>query len=632
MCGFAGLVDLSGQMAGDELRALAVNMADILSHRGPDDSGIWISKDNHVGLCHRRLSIIDLSPNGHQPMSNEDGSIWITYNGEVYNFKEIRAILETRGHVFKSSSDTEVVIHAYEEWGEGCLSRFSGMFAFAIWDEKRKKLFLARDRLGQKPLFYYWDKKRLVFASEMQAIMEDKSVLREVDYEAIHYYLSYQYIPAPKTAFKSIYKLPPAHYLILGNGNIDIKRYWRIGYSEKLSVKDEEEIIEELIDILKETVKSRLISEVPLGAFLSGGVDSSIVVALMSDLMDKPAKTFSIGFEEELYNELPYARIIAEKFNTDHHEFILKYDTLDILPKLVKHYGEPYADSSALPTYYLSRMTRKYVTVALSGDAGDENFAGYDRYLAQKILRYFKAIPSSFRKSLLVFLDFFPESDGNVSRVKRLKRFIRGSLWSDGQEYIKWMVCFTEEQKKEFYSSNMLSQMRNINSYDYLMTLFKKTSASSMVEKTMEVDINSYLPYDLLVKVDIASMANSLEVRSPFLDHKFIEFVARIPVDYKLKGMIKKYILKKAFKKIIPEEVLRRPKKGFGVPVCRWFRHDLKDYLSDTLLSRRSIERGYFKSDGIRRLLAEHISGRIDHSQRLWTLLMLELWHREFID
>jgi asparagine synthase (glutamine-hydrolysing) len=657
MCGIWGIVTNGGI---DE--ASFENAGHALAHRGPDDSGIYINSklrtqnsELRVALGHTRLSIIDLSANAHQPMSNEDGSIWITYNGEIYNFKEIQPILKQKGHIFKSHSDTEVIIHAYEEWGEDCLSRLSGMFAFAIWDEKKQKLFLARDRIGKKPLFYYWDGKLFVFASELQALLA-LNIPRSVDFSAIHQYLTYQYITAPKSAFKNIFKLPPAHYLILENGNIRIRRYWDIDFSKKIKVinenypsptplpqgegvrgrvenvfLNERELAENVFEKLKESVRGRLISDVPFGAFLSGGVDSSIVVALMSRLIKKPIKTFSIGFEEDTYNELPYARQIAKLFKTDHKEFIVKFDALNTLPGLVRHYGEPFADSSALPTYYLSKMTSEFVKVALSGDGGDESFAGYDRYYALKLMRWFRHIPKTVRILSLKTLNIMGEPDGK-SKVKRLKRFIQGSLYSDNQEYFQWTTAFSRDNMDSLYSQSMLEILKKENPHDYLINLFEHSTADNIVEKAMDADIHSYLPFDLLVKVDIASMANSLEVRCPFLDHKFMEFAASIPVEYKLNGKIKKYILKKAFRDLIPDNILKRKKAGFGVPLCRWFRHDLKDYISDILLSQQALKRGYFKPDAVRTILSEHISGRVDNSCKLWTLLMLELWHREFID
>ncbi len=618
-------------ISGDGIDAAAFEKAGkILKHRGPDDGGIWISKNNHVGLGHRRLSIIDLSTKAHQPMSNEDDSIWITYNGEIYNFKEIRVVLKKKGHIFKSHSDTEVIIHAYEEWGEECLSRLSGMFAFAIWDEKKQKFFLARDRIGKKPLFYYWDGKLFVFASELQALLA-LNIPKTVDLSAIHQYLTYQYIPASKSAFKNVFKLFPANYLILENGKIEIQRYWNIDFSEKIKVINEKQLTEDVFERLKESVRQRLISDVPFGAFLSGGIDSSIVVALMSEIMHEPVKTFSIGFGEDAYNELPYARQIAKLFKTDHKEFIVRFDALNILPKLVRHYGEPFADSSALPTFYLSKMTSEFVKVALSGDGGDENFAGYDRYYALKLMRWFRHVPKAVRILALKALNIGGESDIK-SKSKRLKRFIQGSFFPQNHEYLQWMIAFSKEKLEALYGQAMSEILMRENPYDYLVKLFECSTANNLIEKAMDADIHSYLPFDLLAKVDIASMANSLEVRCPFLDHKFMEFTASIPLKYKLNGRVKKYILKKAFKGLIPEEISKRGKTGFGVPISKWFRHDLKDYISDILLSRQSLERGYFKPDAVRALLSEHISGKIDHSPRLWTLLMLELWHREFID
>ncbi len=638
MCGIAGIVDLSSQRKNGWIQSAVSKMTGILEHRGPDASGIWINKNKRVGLGHARLSIIDLSANAHQPMSNEacpecgrrNSSVFITYNGEVYNFKEIRSVLENKGHIFRSNSDTEVVLHSYEEWGEKCIEKFSGMFAFAVWDEKRQRLFLARDRIGKKPLFYYWDGKLFAFASELQALMA-LDIKREVDLSSIHRYLAYQYIPAPGSAYRNVYKLPPAHYLYLEKNDIRVERYWDIDFSNKINVKEEGQLSADVYESLKESVRQRLISDVPFGAFLSGGIDSSIIVAVMSEIMQEPVKTFSIGFEDDAYNELPYARQIAELFKTDHREFIVKLDALNVLPELVRHYGEPFADSSALPTYYLSKMTSEFVKVALSGDGGDENFAGYDRYYALKLMKWFRYVPEPVRSLSLKAFNVFGESDSK-SRRKRIKRFIQGSMNTAGNEYFQWMTAFSRENMRAQYGEFMSGVLTGNDPYDYLMKLFEQSGARDIVEKAMDADIHSYLPFDLLVKVDIASMANSLEVRCPFLGHGLMEFAASIPLEYKLNGRIKKYILKKAFKGLVPEKVFARQKTGFGVPVSKWFRHDLKDYISDILLSRRSLERGYFRPEAVRGLVTEHISGKTDHGPRLWTLLMLELWHREFMD
>lgn len=625
MCGIAGFF----KHGGGDPDALK-RMTGLLAHRGPDSEGYFFDEKNGVALGHRRLSIIDLSKDAHQPMSNEDETLWITYNGEIYNYRAIRDALLAKGHKFKSNSDTEVIIHAYEEWQEGCLEKLEGMFALAIWDEKKQRLFLARDRIGKKSLFYYRDDRRFAFASELQALLA-LEIPREVDLSAVHQYLTYQYIPAPKSAFKNIFKLPPASYLILENGEVKTQRYWGIDFSRKILVVDEKELGSEVFEGLKKAVEKRLVSDVPLGAFLSGGVDSSVIVALMAGLMKEPVKTFSIGFEDDAYNELPYARQIAKLFKTDHKEFIVSFDALNVLPKLVRHYGEPFADSSALPTYYLSKMASGHVKVALSGDGGDENFAGYDRYYALKLMQWFRYMPEAVRALFLRMVSIGGESDGK-SRMRRVERFIQGSLHPKNYEYLQWMSIFSRKDMECLYDDAMLNVLSEEVSEDYLIKLFKNTSALDPVEKAMEADIHSYLPFNLLVKVDIASMANSLEIRCPFLDHNLMEFAASIPAGYKLNRNVKKYILKKAFGGIIPDTIFERPKAGFGVPVCKWFRNDLKDYVSDILLSHRFIERGYFKQEAIKKLLSEHTSETKDQSFKLWSLLMLELWHREFID
>ncbi|MFQ5900807.1 MAG: asparagine synthase (glutamine-hydrolyzing) [Thermodesulfobacteriota bacterium] len=619
MCGIFGCfgTNITPDIEEEVLKAL--------SHRGPDDRGAY--RDNKTLMIHTRLSIIDLTRAGHQPMLNDSGSLVIVYNGEVYNFRDIREILEKDHNLsFRSDTDTEVILKAYEVWGEACLNRLRGMFSFAILDKDKRKLFLARDRLGQKPLFYYWDEKRFAFASELQALLKCKEIPREVNSEAIHYFLSYQYIPAPLSGFKGISKLPPAHYITRQDGKVTVKKYWDIDFSKKIKVVDERELCEEVIERLKESIRIRLVSDVPLGAFLSGGVDSSVIVALMSDMTKGPVKTFSIGFEEEGYNEIPYARQVANLFGTEHNEFIVKYDATEILPELVKNYGEPFADSSALPTFYLSRMTRAHITVALSGDGGDENLAGYDRYLALKLVERLRLIPSPFYKVMLYFLNCLSQSHNVPGKARRLRRLIEGVTAAKGEEYFEWILNSNKDEENILYSPSFSDIIKGLDSRGFIRDIFERSSADKAVERAMDADIHSYLPYDLLVKVDITSMSNSLEVRSPFLDHQLMEFMASIPLEYKLKGTIKKYILKRAFRDTLPHNILHRPKKGFGVPLENWFRKELRGYAYDHLLSKEAIERGYFNNKAVEKLLNEHTSGMRNHSYTIWSLLMLELW------
>ncbi len=649
MCGIAGEINFFAQVKKETIQ----KMDEVLAHRGPDDEGmVFIRGDNffevkqpviedlqeggfEVGLGHRRLSIIDLSAAGHQPMTNEDRTIWGVFNGEIYNFQEIRTRLEKKGHIFKSRSDTEVILHGYEEWGIDCLQQFRGMFAFGLWDNRLKRLFLARDRLGKKPLVYVHRNGKFGFASEMKALLQIPWVERKINPSAIHHYLTYQYIPAPETIFEGIKKLPPAHYLLFdSHGNLTIKRYWRLTLKGKEEREDDEETLCEAIrEKLKESVKLRLISDVPLGAFLSGGIDSSIVVGLMAQNGGPPVKTFSIGFEEQEFNELDHARIVSKHFGTDHHEFIVKPDAIEILPKLVWHYNEPFADSSAIPTYYVAQMTRDYVKVVLTGDAGDENFAGYPRYRRSKYVLWFTKLPEVLRKDILSRslrrLSYIPFKRKTFNR---LADFVEMLSSHQGHNYLEQIRIFNEQEKRGIYTEGFFNQVAGNSSEDYLIEKYEEIDSESPLEKLVYLDMMTYLPEDLLVKVDIATMAHSLEARVPFLDHLFIEETTKIPFDLKLKGLRLKYILKKAFSNLLPEPILKRKKMGFGIPLSKWFRKELKNYTDEILLSERAIRRGIFKKEGIERLLREHLLMVQDHSAKIWALLFLEVWFRIFVD
>ena len=616
-------------------------MREAMRHRGPDDEGLHIKQGSitetdgkiSVGLGHRRLSIIDLSRAGRQPMCSSDGKVWIVHNGEVYNFKDIRRELTERGYKFKSKTDTEAVLYAYKEFSVECLDKLRGMFAFAIWDEEKERLFLARDRLGQKPLFYSLRKDGgLSFASSISALLEDRSVPREIDPIAIDLYLTYQYVPAPLTGFKAIKKLPPAHFLLWEKGNLLVKRYWEIDYRNKIMDQDEAEIGEAFLEKLRESVRLRMISDVPLGAFLSGGIDSSLIVALMSHIHPEPIKTFSIGFEQGSYNELPYARVVVRKYATEHHEFEVRPNALDILPELVRQLGEPFADASIIPTYCVSKMTRDYVTVALNGDGGDENFFGYDRYVAYKYGRYYRKSLGFLNPYLLRLVSMWPESPDIHNRVRRVKRFLEGMEYPSEEDYVKWVCYFDDKLKSDIYTDGFKGAVSDKDPYQMVLELFHQSSAHDPVEKILDFDVRSYLANDLLVKADIASMANSLEARSPFLDHHLMEYVARIPVHMRLRHWLKKYLLKKVARPFLPHKILKRPKMGFGVPLGYWFQNELRSYTAETLLSDQALSRGYFNKDAIRRLVIEHTEGTVDHGDRLWSLLILELWHRTFID
>ena len=630
MCGICGLIDYRNSFSNGEEALL--RMRDAMMHRGPDDGGLYVNKRGlFAGLGHRRLSIIDLSSAGKQPMANEDGSIQLVLNGEIYNYHELRERLKKSGHLFKSNTDTEVVVHLYEEYGRECVNLLRGMFAFAVWDNKKNVLFLARDRAGKKPLFYHYSDGKLCFASELSALMQSGIVRKSINYSAIHYYLTFGYIPAPLTIYDDVFKLPAAHSLTLDDKNIDVKRYWALDFSKKTDIS-EEDAAKEVLRLLGDAVRVRLYSDVPLGAFLSGGIDSSIVVALMSELSGSKVKTFSIGFEEGEYNELKYARLIAEKFGTEHNEFIVKPHAMEILPMLVEHYGEPYADSSCVPTYYVSRETKKYVTVALNGDGGDELFGGYERYQAMAFSQTYQRIPAILKRMVSAGSHILPDSINPKSRVRNLKRFLKVIDMPTVERYLRWIAVFDNDAKDSIYSGDFKDKTRGLEPSAFLSPYLNMPGNLDIVDRALMADTNLYLPYDLLVKVDIASMANSLEARAPFLDHHLMEFAASLPADYKVRGLVKKYILKKAIGKIIPRENIYRRKMGFGVPIGRWFRMEMKDYLRENLLSEKSLSRGYFKPEVIRGIVDQHIEGRADWAYKLWALLMLELWHKRFVD
>jgi asparagine synthase (glutamine-hydrolysing) len=630
MCGIAGIVSYNTDAEG--LRQRAALMAEALKHRGPDDFGLW--NDSLCALSQRRLAIIDLSEAGRNPLSNDDGSIWITFNGEIYNFQSLRQELEQLGYQFRTRTDTEVVVYAYQHWGVDCLKKLRGMFAFAIWDREKQRLFLARDRVGKKPLFYTQVGNRFYFASELQGLLTCPEVPREVEPAAIDAYLTWGYVPAPLTAFKNIFKLPPAHFLTLdikdSSYDIRIKRYWSLDYRNKLAI-DEAEAVDLIREKLTEAVRLRMISDVPLGAFLSGGIDSSIVVGLMAKLSDRPVKTFSIGFKEAAYDETAHARRIAKLWGTEHQEFIVEPDALAIVNKLVQHYGEPYADSSAIPTFYVSQLTRSAVTVALNGDGGDESFAGYERYLGNRLAERARRVPG-FAISASALNRVLPDSINPKNRLRQAKRFLSVATRPMTERYAQWVGFFREEMKEQLYSKDFRAQLNGDRAESWMESLIAEASDLDPVDAAMCVDVQSYLPYDLLVKVDITSMANSLEARSPFLDHEVMEFAAALPIDLKLKGKESKYLLKRAFSDLLPAENVQRRKMGFGVPVGEWFRGDLKSLLQDALLSEASHKRNYFNPKLLHALVSNHLERRQDNGSLLWNLLMLELWHREFLD
>jgi asparagine synthase (glutamine-hydrolysing) len=627
MCG------IIGKLYFDERRLVTERelqrMASTLAHRGPDGEGIWAQ--GNVGLAHRRLAIIDLRAVAGQPMSNEDGSVWITFNGEIYNFQELRDELEARGHTFRTNSDTEVIVHAYEEYGRECLRRLRGMFAFAIWDARNRTLFLARDRVGKKPLFYFADHDQFLFASEIKALLASDDIATEPAPVAIDHFLALQYIPAPLTAFRGIKKLPAAHWLEVRDGRVQIGRYWKLQYTpkRKLSLQD---AIAELQWHIAEAVRLRLVSDVPLGAFLSGGVDSSAVVAYMARTMDRPVRTFSVGFEEATFDERPFARLVAERYRTEHTELVVKAPVVDILPRLVWHYDEPFGDSSAVPSYAIAELTRQHVTVVLNGDGGDENFAGYDRYIVNRRARRGDVVPLQAWRQIAATLRRLPYSWRQRQPFLKLATVAEAMAQEPACRYARWVGHFAPHERQDLYTDGFKAVVNGSDPEALFADVFKQSDADDWTDATLDADVNLYLVDDLLVKMDRATMAHSLEARSPLLDHVLMEFVASLQPTFKLFGGQKKRILKAALRGILPDVILDRPKMGFGAPIQEWFRKELREMAYDVLLTSRARQRGYFRPKVITRMLEEHCAGQEDHAEDLWDLLMLELWHRTFTD
>lgn len=627
MCGIVG--KLTWRTPAPVHERLVRTMADRLRHRGPDAEGFYT--DQRVALGHRRLAVIDQSAAANQPMPNEDGTVLAILNGEIYNHPELRERLIARGHTFRSHTDTEVLVHLYEDEGLACIAQLRGMFAFALWDRPAQRLVVARDRLGKKPLHYALTPDGLTFASELKALVLDRSIDRRVDPVAVHHYLSYQYVPAPLTIFGGVRKLAPAHFLVAENGHVWTKRYWQLCYEPKLDLT-EPEATEQFVALLREAVRARLVSDVPLGAFLSGGVDSSLVVALMAELGVSPLRTFSIGFGETAYNELPYARDVARRVGSEHHELRVGPESVARLPELVAHYDEPYADASALPTFLLSGLAREHVTVALSGDGGDEDFAGYQRYPQALQGGRLQSIPPGARQQLahLVARTVPARDDGLLARGNR--RFVRSTRSPLDHYFSLLSFDYFDDPVASLYTPAFAASILGVSSLGPLEVALGASDARTSLDSLLAMDVSTYLPDDLLVKVDIASMAHGLEVRSPLLDQQVAEFAARLPVDLKLRHGSAKRVLKAAARRYLPAAIVDRPKAGFAVPLDSWFRHELRCWPHDILLDSRALARGYFRPERIRRLVDQHASGKADHGARLWMLLAFELWHRQFVD
>ncbi|CAN5854369.1 amidotransferase 1, exosortase A system-associated [soil metagenome] len=626
MCGIAGFISKEKNAPVGERGQLLDEMCRVITHRGPDEQGTIVKDRAALGM--RRLSIIDLKT-GQQPIFDCAGNLAIVFNGEIYNFLELKSDLEKRGHKFKTHSDTETIVHAFEEFGTDCLKHLRGMFAFAIYDFRDESLFIARDRVGKKPLFFSKTKQgNFVFGSELKSLIEHGEISKEIDFAALDAYLTFGYVPEEFCIFKDVKKLAPGEFLIYKNGEIKTEKYWDFSYTKNSEIKTENEYIEILREKLKEAVKVRLISEVPLGAFLSGGVDSSAIVATMSQILEQPVKTFSIGFNEDSFDELKFARIAAKHFNTEHHEFIVTPDLVEIVDDLVWHFDEPFADSSALPTFMVSKLAREFVTVILSGDGGDELFAGYTRYVTDKKRGGLEKLPKFVRQNLLQKLS------EKLPHGAKGKNYLYNASLDAVERYIDSISHFGSLKKNALYAENFAENLNGDfgKGAEIYRQIAFSISSENQTDKLLYLDSKTYLPSDILTKVDRMTMANSLEARVPLLDHELIEFVQTIPAELKLKGFETKYIFKKALEGIVPNEILYREKQGFGVPIGDWINLQLKDRIHSDLLEKKTLERGYFDEKYIKVLLDEHSKNRRDHSHALWILWMLELWHRQFVD
>lgn len=640
MCGIVGIVRFDG---GQIDRAILKKMADTLYHRGPDEEGFYIApkaspSDNGidvkrnttcasfshpaVGFAHRRLSIIDIS-SGQQPLCNEDGTIWITFNGEIYNFLDLKRDLQSLGHVFRTNSDTETIVHAYEEWGTDCLSRLAGMFAFAVWDGRSDRLFIARDRIGKKPLYYHMGHDCFVFASELKAILRFPGISKRLNLTALVDYLKYLYIPDPKSIYEDIFKLPPAHYLMLENGQIRIGSYWDVSFIEGNTL-GEDECAEQLLALLDQAVAGRMIAEVPLGAFLSGGVDSGGVVALMTRHSETPVITCSIGFDAPEHDETGMARVTAGLLRTDHREFFVRNDFVDLVRRLPALFDEPFADSSAVPTYYVCKMARQAVTVALSGDGGDESFGGYHKYM---LSRYENMVRSIVPWPILATIKAFCLAE-SIPACRRARTLATAAMTDPARAFYVTNTFISDQLLNAMLTPVVKSAINGYDPFEYTAAYFNRSGTMDPLSRMLYTDLKTYLPGDILVKVDRMSMANSLEVRSPLLDHRVIEFAASIPADLKIRNREQKYILKKVFGRLLPGDVLDRPKHGFTVPIDHWFRNEMK-LLSEEVFWTSTQLQDYINVNAVRTIWEQHQSGSYNWGTPLWSILMLGLWFED---
>lgn len=630
MCGITGWINLENKSSQNHGEAVLRAMCERMKHRGPDSEGLWLDERTALGM--RRLSIIDLHT-GEQPVYSEDRSIVVVMNGELYNFREVRADLEKRGHKFETNTDTEILPHLYEEYGEAMVEHINGMFAFALWDKSKKKLLVARDRFGEKPLYYGVFDGKLIFASEPKVLLENPAVRPEINTEALRQYLSFDYVPAPLSIYKNIYKLPAAHLLTVENGEVKTRRYWNLSFHKNGETPSLKKAAEDLREIVSDAVRMRLVSDVPLGILLSGGIDSSTVAAFAVRHSSEKVKTFSIGFEEDSFDESKYARQVAEHLGTEHYEDRLSVEkAADLISEIGKWLDEPLSDGSLIPTFLLSRFVRKYVTVALGGDGGDEIFAGYPMYFGHKMARIYDSIPRFLRSGLIEpIVNNLPVSTKNLSFDYKAKRFVAASKYDAVTRHHSWFGSFSIDEQKNLLSRDVLENTSG-DIYKGAKELLKITDAADEIERMQFLDMNFYMAEDILTKVDRASMAVSLEVRAPFLDPRVARFAASLPLEYKLKGSKGKYILKKAVEPLLPKTILQRPKKGFGIPIAEWLKGRLNSFMRDLLAPERLKNQGLFDENYVQKLIKEHETGAASRHKQLWTLLVFQLWYDNFLE
>jgi len=630
MCGIAGWINLEKNRVANHSEAVLHAMCERMKHRGPDSEGLWL--DERVALGMRRLSIIDLAT-GEQPVYSEDKQIVVVMNGELYNFREVRASLEKLGHKFETQTDTEILPHLYEEYGEAMLEHINGMFAFALWDKRKEKLLIARDRFGEKPLYYGVFDGKLIFASEPKVLLANASVKAEINTNALRQFLSFDYVPAPHSIYKGISKLPAAHFLTVEKGETKTRRYWNLSWNKNGNTPSIEKAAEELRELLADSVRMRLVADVPLGILLSGGVDSSSVAAFATQFSTEKVKTFSIGFEEDSFDESKFARQVATHLGTEHYEEKLSVEkAADLISEIGTWLDEPMSDGSLIPTFLLSRFVRKHVTVALGGDGGDEIFAGYPMYFAHKVANIYNSVPQFLRNGLIEpIVNNLPVSNKNLSFDYKAKRFVAASKYDVVTRHHSWFGSFSIDEQSNLLSKDVLAATSN-DIYKDAKELLEICDAQSEIERMQFLDINYYMAEDILTKVDRASMAVSLEVRAPFLDPRIAQFAASIPLEYKLKGNKGKYILKKAVEPFLPKNILHRPKKGFGIPIADWLKGRLNPLMHELLDSKRLKEQGLFDEKFVQKIIKEHETNAVSHHKQLWTLLVFQLWFDNFLN